>query len=245
MIAVWFHTVFGFRSYHRLRQAGPWRTAFFAVYLLLVGVLIFNIYFAWQIHKQLPVFIKNFPQVTFEKGRLTVPDTSVSVAIPGTDYILVLDSTAKNPPSRQDFLDKKIILFVAADRFYMPSVNGVNSQAIPPQLDGVFDSQRLQQYAPVLRSLLQTILFFGGFVVTVLFLFFSILLAGAVVFFWSGLKHTRLPAGTVWRWAVFLQGPSLLLWSVQLIWGVPLFSFALFILFNIYVQQIFNTLPDK
>ena len=236
MIGIWFYTVFGFRPYHRLRQAGPWRTALFAVYLLLVGVLIFNIYFAWQMHKQLPAFIQHFPTVTFEKGRLTAPDKALSLSVPNTDYVLVLDAAAKNPPSREEFVNKKIMAFVMQDRFYMLSVGGVSSQPLPTQLDGTFDTQRLQQYAPTLRSLLQSMAFFGSFFVIGLFLIFSILLAAAVVFFWSGMTHKRLPAGVIWRWAVFLQGPALVLWIVRLIWTVPLFPFAIFILFNIYVQ---------
>ena len=245
MIGIWFQTVFGFRPYHRLRQTGPWRTGFFAVYLLLVGVLSFNLYFAWQLHKRLPSFAAYFPAVTFDKGRLVAPEGLLSVTIPGTDYILVLDAAAKQPPTHQEFIDKKIMMFVTADRFYMPSISSVNSQTIPAQIDGVVDAHRLQQYLPTLRAFLQTIAFAGSFFITVLFLVFSILLAGAVVFFWNGFTRNRLPAGTIWRWAVFLQGPALVLWILQFIWGIPLFSFALFILFNIYTQQIFNTLPHK
>ena len=245
MLGIWFYTVFGFRPYHRLRQAGPWRTVLFAIYLLLVGVLIFNIYFAWQVHKQLPAFAAHFPTVTFDKGRLTAPDTPQSIAIPGTDYIVVLDAGAATPPARQEFIDKKIMMFVTGNSFYMPSVSGMNSQVLPAQLDGVYDVQRLQQYLPKLRTLLQAAAFFGSFFITGMFLFFSMLLAASVVFFWNGLRHARLPVGVMWRWAVFLQGPAVILWMAQLLWGVPLFPFALFILFNIYVQQIFNTLPQK
>ena len=245
MIGIWFYTLFDFRSYHALRQAKPWRTILFAVYLLLIGVLIFNLYFAWQVHKQLPVFIKNFPTITFDKGKLIAPDKAVSLSIPNTDYMLVFDANAKNPPSQQDFLDKKIIAFIAADHFYMPSVSGVNAQLVPSQIDGAFDSQRLQTYAPTIRSLLHTMAFFGAFLVVGSFLLFSILMAAAVVFFWSGMTRKRFPAGTIWRWAVFLQGPALILWMIHFIWGVPLFTFAMFILFNIYIQQICNTLPGK
>ena len=245
MLGVWFHTVFGFRSYHYLRQATPWRTAWFAIYLLAIGILVFNIYFAFQIHKQLPVFVKNFPSLTFDKGRLIAPDKAVSVVIPGTDYILRFDATAPHPPSVQNFINDKIIAFITGDRFYMISMGGLNSQPIPAQVDGVYDSQRLQSYVFTLRSLLSTMVFVGSFLITGTFLFFSMLMAAAVVFFWSRVSRKTQPFSTLTRWAVFLQGPAFVLWIIHLIWGVPLFSFAIFILFNIYVQQIFNTLPEK
>ncbi len=243
MLHIWFFTVFGFQSYHRLRTLGPWRTAFFALYLLLVGVLLFNIYFAFQLHSQLPTFLQQLTSLTFEKGRLTGPEQTVTATVPKTPYTLIFDAHAQKPPTAQEFAEQKIMAFITQDQFYMPSLTGIRAQPLPRQLDGSFEGNTLQTYLPSIRSFLQSIAFLGAFFVLGFFLVFSILLATAVLFFWCALKRIFLPRSVLMRWAVFLQGPALVLWLVHLFYGVPLFTFALFILFNIYVQQIFNTLP--
>lgn len=244
MLGIWLYTVFGFRTYHRLRHVTPGRTLLFVLYMLLVGVLVFNVYFAWQVHQKLPPLLQQFPAVTFEKGRLTAPDRAVSVSVPGTPYRLVLDAQG-TVPTQQQFLAQKILAFVAGDKIYMPSVSGVNAQPIPPQVDGEISSRTLQSYLPTLRSLLLSVLFFSSFVVVGIFLAFSYFLALAVVFFWRGLTRSTVPPGVLRRWAAFLQGPALVLWIFHLLIGVPLFLFGLFILFMIYTQQIFNTLPRR
>ena len=217
--------------------------AFFVLYILLIGVLIFNVYFAWQVHKELPVFVQKLPTLTFQKGHLVAPGQAVTVSVPKTPYVLVFDAQAKTPPAQQMFVEKKILAFIGEDHFYMPSVGGVSAQPLPEKLDGQITAQIMQPYLPAVRSFLQTAVFIGAFFVMGFFLVFSTLLAAAVVFFWRGLKQLPLPLKDVWRWAVLLQGPALILWCVQIIYGVPLFTFALFILFNIYVQQICNTWP--
>ena len=244
MLAIWFHSVFGFRPYHTLRQTRPWRTAFFAVYLLLVGVLVFNLYFSWQMRQKFPVFLQAVPEMTFEQGHLIAPPDKTSIMLPDSPYQIVLDIHAAKPPTQQEFLNQKIVLFVTEKYFYMPSVAGVSRQPLPEKLTATVTQAWLQKNAPTLRSFLQSMAFFGSLFALTIFMLFSILMAAAVVFFWSGMNRLRVPTGTIWRWAVFLQGPALVLWGVHLFIGVPLFVFALFILFNIYVQQIFNTLPD-
>lgn len=245
MLGIWLQTIFGFRSYHRLHQAKRWQVALFVIYLAAIGILTFNLYIAWCLHKDLPAFIRQFPTITLEKGRLTEPKRPITVDVPHTQYHIVLDASAESVPSHAKFLADKIMIFVSQDRFYMPSVTSVNSQPIPTQADGTFDQARLQQYLPALRTFIQTVAFVGSFFALAMFFFFSVLLAAGVVFFWRTLTRSQVPAAALRRWAVFLQGPALVLWIIHLIWGVPLFPFALFVLFNIYVQQIFNTLPQK
>lgn len=245
MLAVWIQSLFSFRSYHRLAHAGGWKTGLFALYLLLVGVLVFNIWFAVQVHKHLPDFLRTFPAVTFEHGRLSAPDKAVSAAIPGTDFKLVFDAKAEEIPSRRQFLNERILAFVRADGVYLLSAAGVQKQTLPPQLNAALTPDWLRERAPAIARALQSMAFFGSFIVLGLFLVFSYGLAFFVVSLWNGLTRSALPARQTLRLAVFLQGPALALWLINLLGGVPLFPLGLFILFNIYTQQIFNTLPQE
>lgn len=240
MISLYFQSVFSFAAYHRLRTLGRWKTALFALYLLLLGTLVFNVWFAVELHNKLPVLIKNFPSVTFVQGTLTAPEKPVTVAVPGTDFTAVFDAQAQTPPSRDTFLQKRIMAFVTGNKIYMLSGTGLQSQMIPKQFNVQLTPQKLQEYQPVIRSVLQTAAFFGSFFALGLYLLFSFCLAGSLLYLWAGFKRVFLPLPVIVRWAVLLQGPSLTLWLVNLLWGVPLFLFGLFILFMIYIQQIFN-----
>lgn len=245
MLAIFIQTVFSFRSYHRLARLSAWKTAFYGAYLLLVGVLVFNIYFGVQLHKRLPAFLRSFPAVTFVNGRLSAPDKPVTVAVPGTEFSVLFDAGAKNPPSKQEFLNKKLMAFVSGGQIYMPSVAGVQSQPLPEKLNADITPQFLAQHASSIRSVLQSAAFFGSFFAIALFLLFSFCLAGSVVFLWRGLTRIPVETGTAVRWAALLQGPAFALWVVHLLVGVPLFLFGLFIVFMIYTQQIFNTFAQE
>lgn len=230
-------------SYHVLRLASRVQTVLFLVYLLLVGILFFNIYAGWQIRQKLPVFVRNFPQLTFQQGTLISPEQAVSITLPGTEYVLRLQAKASSVPTLQQFKEEKILAFLSGNQLYMPALSGVQSQQIPAKLDGPVTAQTLQDYLPQIRSLLYAAAFIGSLFVLAMFFLFSYILAFSVVFFWRGITRAVLPLAIVWKWAAFLQGPALVLWMINLCIGVPLFVFALFILFNIYTQQIFNILP--
>ena len=244
MLLIWLKSIFSFSIYHLLGKTSAWRTAFFMLYLTLVGILVFNIYFAYQVHQNLPIFIQHFPTLTFTKGRLITQDKKI-LSIPGTDQSIIFAPEEVLPPSKEEFVEKQVVAFIRADRFYMPTVTGVSSQLIPPEIDGQINAQTLQTYAPTLRSLLQTFAFIGAFLIVGGFFIFSFLMAWTVCFFWRNLMRAPVALSTLTRWAVFLQGPVLVLWIIHLCIGVPLFFLAVFILLNIYVQQIFNTLPDN
>lgn len=245
MISLYFQSIFSFASYHRLRTLGRWKTALFAFYLLLLGTLVFNLWFAVQLHDKLPVLINQFPSLTFDKGTLTAPDKPVTVKIPGTDFIAVFDAQAPNPPSRDEFLQKHIMAFVSGNKIYMISGSGLQSQVLPKQFSAQVGPQWLKKYESTIRNIFQTAAFFGSFLALGLYLLFSFCLAGSLIYLWAGFKRILLPAPVIVRWAVLLQGPSLTLWIVNLLWGVPLFLFGLFILFMIYIQQIFNFFPRE
>ncbi len=243
MLFIWWKSIFGFRSYHTLKNAKGWQAVLFGVYLLLMGTLVFNVYFGFQLSKQLPGFLASVPEIRLEQGKLIQPDHAVTLPVARTGFHIVLDAQAAQPPSYQQFLDKKIMAFVSAERIYMPSVAGIQSQPFPSQWNFHWTPQLLKEKTSLIGHVLQSLAFFGSVLALGLFLIFSLLLAGAVLLWWNGLSRRRLPMAILWRWAVFLQGPAMVLWIVHLFFGVPLFIFGLFILFNIYSQQIFNTLP--
>ncbi len=245
MILLFFQSIFSFRSYHRFSTLGPWKTAFFVFYIWLLGLLCFNIWFTLQLQQQLPAFLKTVPELSFEKGTLTGPEQAVTLAIPQTGMSVVFDAHAQRTPTREDFINRQLLAFVTQNRIYTVSSFGVQSQQLPANFTLHITQSWLQQNMASIRGALQGAGFFGSALAMGLFLLFSFFLAASSVYLWSAWKRTLLPPGTVLRWAAFLQGPALALWLVNLLWGVPLFLFGLFILYMIYIQQIFNLMPEK
>ncbi len=244
MLSVLLQTIFSFTSYHRLSRLGAWKTFFYSFYIFLLGLLVFNIFFSIQVNKHLPAFLRRLPPISLDKGTLTEPKEPVSITIPGTDFIFKLD--AQNAPKAQDFSTGKLAAVISGNTLYAPGINGgMQTQNFPPSLTVNLNQDTLAKYTPALRSLLRSAVFFGSAVAFALFLLFSCSMAGSVICFWAVLTANRLPAGVIVRWAILLQGPALVLWMVHLFWGVPLFLFGLLILFIIYTQQIFNTLPTE
>ena len=161
---------FWFPSYHRFSHIRTWKTALFALWILLVGVLIFNIYFILQLRAQLPVFLASLPTVTFSQGQMTAPQNRVSVDVPKMDYQIVFDATADTPPDYQTFLDNKIMMFVSKNHFSVPSVSGVQTQPIPTEWNLELTPQWLKENTKDIASVLQTIFFFASFFVFASFL---------------------------------------------------------------------------
>lgn len=244
MLSTWFNTLFRFRAYSRLAQAGTIKTVLFAVYVFLIGVLAFNIFFSVQLSKRLPPFLRNFPELTFEHGKLTEQDKTVSVTIPGTPYSIRFGASDAPVPSQKEFLNEQIAAFVRADRIYMPTAAGVQSQPVPSQTNGKITPQLLLSHKDDIRRVLQSAAFMFSFLGLLAGLVGSFLLAWAVLSLWNGISRTGAKTAVLLKLAVFLQGPACALWILHLCIGVPLFLFALFILFNIYSQQIFNTFTE-
>ena len=78
MLFIHFKTLFSFKFYHRLAQLSAKQAAGFVGYLFIVSVIVGFFFTGSIVKKNLPAFLKNFPQVTFEKGVLTAPQTPVS-----------------------------------------------------------------------------------------------------------------------------------------------------------------------
>ena len=74
---------------------------------------------------------------------------------------------------------------------------------------------------------------------------FGFCLAGATGLFFKLLYRSYVPRAAVLKWAFFMLGPLSALWYVRMWVNIPLFTFAQVILCIIYMQQIFNTLPEE
>ncbi|MBQ7907908.1 MAG: DUF1189 family protein [Elusimicrobiaceae bacterium] len=236
---------FWFPFYHHFSRVRAWKMAMFALWIILVGMLVFNVYFILQLNKRLPVFLASLPAVTFANGQMTAPSQRVSVQIPQTPYQIVLDPHAAASPSYQTFFDEKIMVFISKNHIYMPAVSSVQSQPIPTDWNLTLTPSWLQEKQDEIASVLQTIFFVASFFVLISFFLGSFCMAGAVLFLWQGLSRKPVPLPVRLRWAVILQGPALTLWIINLFVSVPLFLFAIFILFMMYSQQIYNTLPEE
>lgn len=236
---------FSFPAYHRFSRISVWKTGLFALWILLVGVLVLNIYFILQIRQKLPPFLATLPPITFENGQMLAPQNKVALSVPDTPYQIILDATAQQPPAYQTFLEQQIMLFLSKEHIYVPSVSSVQAQPIAKEWNVEITPQWLKENTKNIASVLQTIFFFTSFLVLGFFLLGSFAMAAAVIFLWQGLNRQAVPLGVRLRWAVFLQGPALTLWIINLWVGVPLFLFAVFILFMMYGQQIYNTLPQE
>lgn len=245
MLLAWIRTIVDFRSYHPLAQVGAGRLGLFALWLVLMNVLIFNTYFIFKLHKHLPAFLHTLPELTFSDGKLISPQQRTFVTLAPTSYQLVFDGKAQTPPESQEFTDKKIAAFFGADNIYMLSIGGVQAQPIPSSWNAAINSQTIEQYAGGISAMLQMFAFLGSILSAFLFLTGSIILSRVILSLWRGIRRQKVPGSILWKWAILLQGPAMALWTLNLFVTVPLFLFALFILFMMYSQQIYNTLPEK
>lgn len=245
MLLAWFHSIFNFHAYHRLALLSAGKTALFGVWITLVSILCFYFYASWQISVQLPTFLNNFPPLSFEQGELKSPAKRTLLAIPQTPYGIVFDAQTRQAPAPTYFLENQVLALVGQKEIFIPSVGGVQSQPIPSQWDSDITPQTLLKEQANIAAALRTIFLFGGAMLLIMFFFGSFCMATAVLFFWKGITRQNVSLAHIFRWAVFLQGPAFALWLVNLFIGVPLFLFAVFILFMMYCQQIFNTLPER
>lgn len=238
-------TIFSFAFYHRLAKATKGAMFWFAVYILLLCVVVFNLYVNRYVDKRLPLLLKNFPEVTFTKGVLTAPDTPVSVKVPQTDFQLVFDNAAQFPPTREEFLHKRILMFVHQDKVYMPAAAGVQSQRLPEQLNFTTSQEFLDKNESSLKNIIGAVAFMSSFLMIPAMMLFAFCLAGSVGLFWRAVLRKNVPVKTVLKWAVFMWGPVSALWMINLFVPIPLFSLAVFIVCIIYMQQILNTYPEE
>lgn len=244
MLFIHFKSLFSFRFYHRLAQLRPLYAVGFAVYLFFLCNIVLFFFTGSVLKKNLPVFLKNFPQVTFEKGVLTAPQNSVFAPIPNTDFKIVFDASAQTPPSNDTLLNNHTLAWVHKNQIYIPSASGLQIQTLPENISFTSDPQTVEKYKDTLSVSLRMALFVTSLFMVVLLFAFDYCLALSVLFFFNIYKRALLPKRTLLKMAAFLLGPLSTLFLVRLWINIPLFMMAQLILCIIYTQQIFNTLPE-
>ncbi len=240
MLFIHFKTLFSFAFYKRLAQLSGRQTIGFVAYLFFVAVLVCFFFTGSVISKNLPVFLKNFPQVTFEKGVLTAPDKPVSAPIPGTDFKIVFDAAAQMPPTAQELLQQNTLAWIHQNQLYIPSTTGLQQQTIPDTVTFTSTPETLEKYKSSLSASLRLTLFILSLFFIALTLLMDFILALGVALFFNLWRQAHLPRITLVKLAAFLLGPLTVLWLVRLWINIPLFGLAQFILCVIYLQQIFN-----
>lgn len=244
---LWVHlqTIFSFRVYHRLAFATRLQCLGFVAYLCLLSLLVFYGFASAYTRRSLPVFLKNFPQVTFEQGRLTAPKQPVYAYFPNSSFKLEFDASRKTPPENRELIEKNVLALVTQNTVYMPGAAALQSRPLPKALSGTTSQDFLNTHQPLLASMMGVAIFMAGIFLIALTLLFDFLLAAAVAFTFALLSRRFIPRVVLLRWALFLQGPLTLLWYIRLWFNIPLFTLAQLILCIIYVQQIFNLIPEE
>ena len=243
---LWVHlqTIFSFRSYHLLAFTSLRQRVGFAAYLLLLSMVVFYFFSSAYIGKNLPIFLKNFPDVTFESGTLTAPQTAVSAPLPRSDFKIVFDASRNVPPTVNEMIENNTLMFVTQKTLYMPASTGVQSRPLPKELTAHTTPEWLEQNEAMLAASLRFIAFIFSLFLIPLILLFDFCIASAVGLFFNLLRPYRLSRRRILTWAFFMLGPLTVLWFVRLWVTIPLFTLAQFILCIIYMQQIFNTFPE-
>lgn len=243
MLFIHFKSVFSFKFYHRLVQLTAKQTVLFVLYLFVLSNIVCYFVTGSVIKKNLPVFLKNFPQVTFEKGVLTAPDHAVSAPLPQTDFKIVFDASATQAPSAEELLQNYTLAWVHKNQVYIPSTNGFQIQTIPDNISFTSSQETLQKYKGTLRASLRATLLITSLFVIGLILFFDFFMALGVLLFFNIMRQAGLPKSLLLKYAAFLLGPITVLWLMRLWVNIPLFALAQLFVCIIYTQQIFNSLP--
>lgn len=217
----------------------------FVLYLFCLATLIFFFFTGSVLHKNLPLFLKNFPQVTFEKGVLTAPDQPVYAPIPNTDFKIVFDASAQMPPSARELLDNNTLAWIHQNQLYIPSANGMQQQTIPENVNFTSDQETLEKNKSILSASIRITVFLMSLFLIAITLLMDFILALSVVLFFNLIRRTHLPKTILVKLSLFVLGPLVTLWLIRLWIPVPLFGLAQILLCIIYIQQIFNSFTEK
>ena len=244
MLFIHFKSIFSFKFYHRLAQLRPLYAVGFCFYLYVLCLIVLFFFTGSLLKNNLPVFLKNFPQVTFEKGILTQPQKPVFAPIPNTEFKIVFDASAQTSPSAQELVQHKTLAWVNKNQVYIPSSSGLQIQQLPANLNFTSDEKTIEKYKSSLYVSLRLSLLVTSALLLGLFLLCAYCLALGVLLFFNLCKGRPLDRRILLKMAAFMLGPLSTLLLIHLWVTVPLFSCAQVILCIIYTQQIFNTLPE-
>ncbi|MBR2081993.1 MAG: DUF1189 family protein [Elusimicrobiaceae bacterium] len=245
MLFIHFKSLFSFKFYHRLITLSTRYAVFFAVYLFILSTIVLFFFTGSVLKHNLPAFLKNFPQVTFENGVLTAPQHAVSAPIPGTDFKIVFDAAAQMPPSADELLKANTVAWVHKNFLYVPSGNRLQSQQLPTTLNFTASPQTIEKYQPTLSASLRAALFLTSILVLLFLLVYEFTLALCVALFFNISHRAVFPKTVLLKLSAYLLGPLTTLFLLHLWIHIPLFTLAQAVLCIIYVQQIFNALPEK
>ena len=245
MLWLHFKTIFSFSFYKRLLFASRKQMIWFGAYLFLLSVLVFHFAADHHIEENLPILLKNFPQVSFEKGELVSPQTPVSVTVPQTDFKILFDATREVPPTPSELTEKKILMLINGNKMYMPSSAGVKTQQIPAEASFTTTPEFLAKQQSTLEFSLSAVSFMASLMLLPFVMLFGFCMASAVGLIFKLINGFFIPRAAIFKWAFFMLGPLSALWFVRLWFYIPLFTLAQVILCIIYMQQIFNTLTEE
>lgn len=242
---LWIHlkTLFSFQFYHQLILAKKRLLVFFAVYLWIVSVLMVYLAAGSFFKKNFPILLKNFPQVTFEKGILTAPKEPAEVVLPGNKIKLIFDASEKALPPKTE--EQTSLLWVNKNNLYIFSGGRTQVQSLPTDMTFTTDSATLEKHKGELLFSLKLTVFLMAVLCVPFLLFLSFCLAFSVGITFKLIRLSSVPLPILARWSFFMLGPLSVLWYIRLWFFVPLFSLAQLILCIIYMQQIFNLIVEK
>ncbi len=243
MLFVHFKTLFSFKFYHRLVTLSGKYAVGFAAYLFALSIIIVFFFTGSVLKENLPAFLKNFPQVTFENGVLTAPQQAVFAPIPGTDFKIVFDAAAAMPPTAQDLIKENTLAWVHKNGLYIPSGDTLQRQEIPANFNFTSSQETLTKYRPTLVASLRFTLFITSLLFLALLLIYEFGLALCTVLIFNLFHGAFYPKMMLVKLAAFLLGPLTALFWIRLWVHIPLFTLAQAIVCVIYAQQIFNSIP--
>lgn len=240
MLFIHFKTLFSFKFYRRLASLSPKYAVGFAAYLFVLSVIIVFFFTGSVLKENLPAFLKNFPQITFENGVLTAPQQAVSAPIPGTDFKIVFDAAAAMPPSAEELIKNNTVAWVHKNGLYIPSGDTLQRQEIPANFNFTSSQEALDKYRPTLSASLRAALFITSLFFLALLLVYEFGLALCTLLIFNLFHGAFYPKTALLKLAAFVLGPLTTLFWLRLWIHIPLFTLAQTVLCIIYVQQIFN-----
>ena len=244
---IWVHlqTIFSFRAYHRLLLTSRLQRVGFALYLVILSFLVFQGAIYSHLQRNLPVFLKNFPQVTFEQGQLTAPNHLVYAPLPQSDLKIAFDATRPTPPTQDELVQNNLLMLVTKHTVYIPGASGLQTHPLPPTLSITTSPEFLARYQSQIAVSLSIAALMVSLLLIPMALVFDFCIAACVGLFFNIITRKNLARRVIFCWAFFLLGPLSVLWYVRLWYPIPLFTLAQIILCIIYIQQIFNLIPEE